>query len=119
MDLEQLLEDFESTSWEWESGRGLYLVDRMGLGFEARFKRTRQDAGCIELATRNPTGPLEWPTQKSAMRACVLHFVLLETMPPQRAADYIASCTADYFSRARGTLPGVAPALPTPHGAWL
>lgn len=118
MNLDALVKSFEPTSFEWMSDRGLYLIDRFAPGYAAEWLPGRSSDTRIEIAVREATGQLEWPTAKAAMRACVHHYVLMQEMGARRAADYISRLTVDHYVRDRGTHPGLAPVAGSPAGAW-
>jgi hypothetical protein len=113
---------FEATSWEWETDRGFYQIDRFGLGYDAEYRpsRNHMDRWPIEPSDDHTAGRLEWETVDDAMRACRLHYELLATMTPSRACTEIAQ-HPELVARRRPTLRGLSPVvqLLPPKGAFL
>ena len=110
---------WEPTSWEWETGRGIYLVDRYAPHYEARYIPDRLALYYVAVDARDEQGAMSWNTPEAAMQACQLHYELLATMTPSRASDHVARLGLQQASK-RPTLRGLAPTVEmiAPSGVW-
>lgn len=106
--------DFWATDLEAECQYGVYYVTRFGHEWAVKFRprAAGPEARALSVDALTADGEsIDWPTRRSAERACMLHAKLMVLgYSPERAATLVADRARRPLSAtARGLNPVVAP----------